>query len=71
MHKKEDISVLLNDEYFQIVKFNVFNETVCPETRLAVPLEVGDVGVKPDRLAEIKLVTDLIDCAKNFVCARF
>lgn len=69
MHKKEDISVLLNDEYFQIIKCNVLHEAVGKKSRLAVPFKFGNVGIKPYRLAKVKLVTDFLDCMENLVCA--
>ncbi len=69
VHKKEDISVLLNDEYFQIIKCNVLNEAVGKKACLAVPLKFGNVGIEPYRLAKVKLVTDFLDCMENLVCA--
>lgn len=69
MHKKEDISVLLNDEYFQIIKCNVLYEAVRIKACLAVPLKFCNVGIKPYRLAEVKLVADFLDCMKNLVRA--
>lgn len=71
MHEKEDISVLFNNEYFQIIKRNVFYKAVCQEACLAVPFKIGDIGIKPYWFAEIKLVTDFLDCMENLVCACF
>lgn len=68
---KEDRSVLLDHMDLQIIKIDRLDKIVRRKARLVVLLEIGDRGIKPDRFAEIKLVTDSLKRVKHFVRARF
>ena len=53
----------------QKIKFDFFYEIVLPEFRRTVLLEFTDIGVQPDRFAEIKNQTDFIQSVEDFMCS--
>ncbi len=68
--KIEEVSVLLDHMYFQIVKIDRLYKVVRSKTRFVVLFEILDICVEPDRFPEIKLVTHRLECIKYLVCAR-
>ena len=61
--------VFFNDLDLQIIEFELLHEIILCEAGFSVTLELQNVLVQPDRLAEIKLQTDVIQCAEYFVGA--
>ena len=57
--------LFFDDLYLQIVKFNMFNKLILSKTGLGVKLEIVDVGVQPDRFAQIKFIADVIKRLKH------
>lgn len=53
----------------QIVKINFFHKIVLAESGPGMPLELSDVGIKPDGLTKIESIADFLQCAKHFVGA--
>lgn len=59
----------LDHLYFQIIKLDGIDKAVLIETGFGMAFELVDRDVEPDRLAQIKLVTDLIQRVKYLMCA--
>ena len=53
----------------QVVKFNGFNKAVLTEAGPVVALKFVDLGIQPNRLAQIKFLTDLFYGLKDHCCA--
>ena len=50
----------------QIVEGNSFDKTVLVKPGFRVPFEFGNILVQPDRVAQIKLVADILQSLKYF-----
>ena len=61
-------SIFLDHLDLQIIKFNMFNEIILIKPCFAVLLKIPDSGVKPDGIAKIQLIADLLQAVKNLVC---
>ena len=61
--------LLFYDLDLQIVKINGVHEVVLIKPRLGMPFEFVDGGVKPDRLAQVEFIADLVKRIEDLVCA--
>ena len=57
MERKEILSILFNDMYFQVVKIYGVDEIVPVESDLVESFEIFNVGIQPDRTGKIPLMT--------------
>ena len=49
----------------EIIEIDRFNKAVLSKAGAVMKLEVSDIGIKPDRLSEIKFMADLLDGLKD------
>ena len=65
-----DISLIFFDHLdLQIIEIDIFYEVILSESRFSMTLKFLDGFIQPDRLAQIKGVTDLIQRAEDLVGA--
>lgn len=62
--------ILFDHMNLQIVKINVLHKGIPGKSCFGMPLEILDIGVQPDRLAQVEFHADVMQCTKNLVCAR-
>jgi len=61
--------IFFNYLNLQIIKINGIYKIILIESCLGVALEFLDGAVQPDRLTQVKLITDLVQCMKYLMCA--
>ena len=52
---------------FQKIKIDLIYKAVLGETGSCMPLKFPDVGIQPDRLAQIKGIAHLVQCLEDLV----
>lgn len=65
-----DTSILFDHMNLQIIKINIFNKIILCEPGLVVTFKILNIGIQPDRLAEVKLITYFIEGMKDFMRSR-
>lgn len=65
-----DTSILFDHVNLQIIKINAFNKIILCEPGLVVPLKILDIGIQPDRFAEVKLIAYFVEGMKDLMRPR-
>ena len=58
--KTGDRGIILYHLYFQIIKINRIYKIILIKSSLGMPFKLCDRGVQPERFAQIKFITDLV-----------
>lgn len=62
-------SVFFDHLDLQIIKFNMFNKAVLAESCSGMALEIRHIAVQPDRIFQVKIIADLLQCTEDLVCS--